>query len=420
MTNTPTPDYNITITPTMKIMLREAAEQGARAAISEIMKSGMNLDKTKQTNEERPLSERDNDMARIKQRVTLPTGEAIWCTGESIGDMLSNLLSRLSMNPPAAKKPAPTLRAFVDTVYRPNFINGLAATTCANYETYLAQYILPFMGDMRMDEITVGTMQAFYDWMALGRERTLNCKSIDRVGGLAGRIFAVAKAQRLIGDTPYQKILLRNKGRKAGHHKSLPDEEVDRIKRAIPTLEDERQRLYMGLLVYTGMRREEILGVRWETINLQAGYGEIEKVVVYPANRVATVKDNPKTETSERIFIIPRPLREILEPCKRESGFVIHGRTPEEPAAHKTMQRTYTRAFRLLGINGRFDNHDWRATYAIQLKDAGLTSAQGADVMGHADTRMFDTVYAPARKQSILKHKDAVEKINAAYVCDTQ
>ena len=141
LTNTPTPDYNITITPTMKIMLREAAEQGARAAISEIMKSGMNLDKTKQTNEERPLSERDNDMARIKQCVTLPTGEAIWCTGESIGDMLSNLLSRLSMNPPAAKKPAPTLRAFVDTVYRPNFIKGLAATTCANYETYLAQYI---------------------------------------------------------------------------------------------------------------------------------------------------------------------------------------------------------------------------------------------------------------------------------------
>lgn len=393
------------------------AMQAAFDAVT--MLYGMNLDnKTEQTNKIMPLSEGEYDMARLKQHIMLPSREAIWCTGNTVHDLIANLLSNLTVDLQAHKKQVPTLKVFIDTVYRPVYIDGLAATTCANYEVYLSQYIIPFLGDKPLDEITVDLIQQFYDWLALGRKHALNYKSIDRIGGLTSRIFAVAKAKGLIEDTPFQKILLRNKGKKAGHHKPLPDEEVDRIKRAIPFLSNERQRLYMGLLAYTGMRREEILGARWETINLKEGYGKIEKVVVYPKNRVAVVKDNPKTESSQRIFIIPKPLQDILAPCQLSEGFIIHGRTPEDPASHPTMKRTYEGAFKALGINGAFDNHDWRATYAVQLKDAGLTSAQGADLMGHADTRMFDTVYAPAREQGILKHKNTLEALNAAYVRD--
>ena len=56
-----------------------------------------------------------------------------------------------------------------------------------------------------------------------------------------------------------------------------------------------------------------------------------------------------------------------------------------------------------------YDNHDWRATFATQLKESGLSSAQVADLLGHADTRMVETVYATARKEGILKYKNVVE-----------
>ena len=365
------------------------------------------------------MPEGETDMARIKQRVKLPSGEEIWCTGESVGSLIENLLSRLQTTSSTPSKiEAPTLQIFVDSVYRPTYIDGLADTTKANYEIYLKLYILPFMGHIPMNEIMVDTLQRFYDWMAHGRSHNLNRKTIDRVGGLLSRIFKVAQAKRLIEDTPFQRILLRNNGVEAGHHKPLPDEEVTRIKKAIPSMQDERQRLYMGLLAYTGLRREEIMGLRWECVNLQAGYGEVQKVVVYPGNKVAVVKDSPKTKASERIFIIPAPLKEILEPCQMERGFVIHGRNPEEPASHPTMRRNYQAAFRHLGIDG-YDNHDWRTTFGTQMKETGLTSAQVADLLGHADTRMVETVYAPARKEGILKYKDTIETMNKAYSCDT-
>ena len=320
-------------------------------------------------------------------------------------------------------KQAPTLLEFVDTVYRPVFINGLADTTKANYEIFLALYILPFMGDKPMNEIKVDEIQRFYDWMATagshGHRKNLNRATIQRVGGLASRIFRVAVEKEIIRSNPFKTTLLSNRGEPATHHKPLSDSEVDRIKRAIPTIEDERQRLYMGLLAYTGMRREEIMGLCWECIDLEQGFGKVKRVVVYPKNSVPIVKETPKTEASERVFIIPQPLKELLEPCAKQSGFVIHGRKPEEPASMSTMKRNYVEAFRAMGIQGRYNNHDWRTTFGAQLKDAGLTSAQGADLMGHADTRMFETVYARARDEGILKHRETIEKLNQPYACGT-
>ena len=57
---------------------------------------------------------------------------------------------------------------------------------------------------------------------------------------------------------------------------------VDRVKKAIPDLADPRERLYMGLLAYIGMRVEEIVGLRWENVFLDKHYGEVRRVVIYP------------------------------------------------------------------------------------------------------------------------------------------
>lgn len=44
-----------------------------------------------------------------------------------------------------------------------------------------------------------------------------------------------------------------------------------------------------------------------------------------------------------------------------------------------------------------------------------MSSKMAADLLGHADARMIETVYAPARKAGILKNRDIVEKMNEAY-----
>ena len=321
-----------------------------------------------------------------------------------------------------SKKEVPTLKEYVDATYRKSFIDGLAATTKSNYERYLQLYILKFMGDLPMDQITLATIQQFYDWLACGKshgfQKDINEKSISRIGGLLSRILTIAAEMKLIEESPFKAKLLRNNGKPASHHKALPDQEVDRVKQAIPSLPTEQQRLYMGFLVYTGLRREEILGLGWEHVNLQEGCGNVKRVVVYPDNNHPVVKNNPKTEYSERPFIIPKPLLDILLSVEDKTGFIIHGEDNKKPMAMSSFGKLYRKAFSSLGITS-FNNHDWRATYGTQLKEAGMTSAQVADLMGHADTRMVETVYARRRYEGVMKHKNTVEQLNQEYACGT-
>lgn len=323
---------------------------------------------------------------------------------------------------PKAKKEVPTLKEYVDTTYRKSFIDGLAVTTRSNYERYLQLYILRFMGDLPMDQITLATIQQFYDWLACGKshgfQSDINEKSIDRIGGLLKRILTIATEMKIIQESPFKAKLLRNNGKPASHHKPLPDQEVDRVKQAIPLLPTEQQRLYMGFLAYTGLRREEILGLGWEHINLQEGYGNVKRVVVYPDNNQPVIKDNPKTEYSERPFIIPKPLLDILLSVEDKTGFIVHGEDNQKPMAMSSFGKLYRKAFSALGITD-FNNHDWRTTFGTQMKESGLTSAQVADLMGHADTRMVETVYARRRQEGVMKHKNTVEQLNRDYARGT-
>lgn len=59
-----------------------------------------------------------------------------------------------------------------------------------------------------------------------------------------------------------------------------------------------------------------------------------------------------------------------------------------------------------------YNNHDWRATFGTQLKEANLSSAQVADLLGHADTRMVETVYAVTRHQGVMKHQNLLNALN--------
>ena len=64
-------------------------------------------------------------------------------------------------------------------------------------------------------------------------------------------------------------------------------------------------------------------------------------------------------------------------------------------------------------VYGKFNNHDWRSTFGTQLKERGMSSALVADLLGHADTRMVETTYARARHEGIMKQRSEVEKLSA-------
>ena len=184
---------------------------------------------------------------RLRERVQIgvdSAGKAVykWATGYTTTELQIDIAKILVeagvlngvMPSVEEKNKCPTLRDFILNEYQPTFIANLEQTTQSNYELYIKLNILPFMGDMRLNEINVSTIQRFYDWMANaeshGRKKNLNRNSILRVSGLLGRIFKVALEMGLISESPMKKTLLRINAEEGGHHTALPDCEVARIK----------------------------------------------------------------------------------------------------------------------------------------------------------------------------------------------
>ena len=388
---------------------RNQVEEIATKVVKEIISSMLNLD-----NKIGQGGKGENMPSNYRETYYYPDNEGnvipIRINGLSKKDTDSKFMEFLRR-----KNTGPKLKDFVNNTYRENFMRKLSPTTKASYNNYLDRYILPNLGNKHLGEITVIDVQKLYDWMASagkhGCRNDLNSDTIKRVSGLLNRLYRIAIDLNLVTENPIKKTLLSNEGAKSSHHKALPDSEVARIKKEINFLENDMQRLYMGLLVYTGMRREEIAGIGWEHIHMEDRYGEIKRVVIYPNGKHAVIRDKTKTKYSTREFIISEPLAEILKPFVKKTGFIIHGRDESKPVPLSTLKRIYLNAFKILNING-YDNHDWRATFGTQLKDAGISSAQVADLMGHADTRMVETTYAPTRHESIMKHKNTLNKIN--------
>ena len=84
--------------------------------------------------------------------------------------------------------------------------------------------------------------------------------------------------------------------------------------------------------------------------------------------------------------------------------------------SYSTQKRTFHQAIECLGFKGVCTSYDFRTTYATELCEAGLTSKQVADKMGHKDTRMVDRMYARTRHESVMVNAEVLDKLNESMI----
>ena len=170
----------------------------------------------------------------------------------------------------------------------------------------------------------------------------------------------------------------------------------------------------MALLAYTGMRPEEIRGLRWENVHLEDGYCDMVRTVTYDnRSKTTIIRDCGKTVNAIRTVLLPAPVIQILQQATSKTGYVLGG---ENPMCYSTFKRTYEPAFEQLGIKGKCNLYDFRTTFGTELCEAGLTSKQVGDMMGHADSRMVETVYGRRRHEGLMKQRGVLDELNKEYV----
>ncbi len=408
----------------LQVLLEQAANKGAELALEKVYLDNRNA------GYEEPSNEEDSEMASSYRKTYTYLNESgqeckIRLCGSSSADtdLQFQQLCLAKSNRNSSIKPSPkqvmTFRDFVENDYRESHLNNLALSTQGKNNYYLSHYIYPYLGDLPLAEINVNTIIGFRSHLSNGTKngfkKDMSEKTIEDMTGFLNKIFKVAVALRRTDDNPVKRELLRKVGQPSGHHKAVDPKTLDRCKRMIPTIDDETVRLYAALLFYNGggMRPEEILGLRWEDCDLNERMAIIHRAVTYVGRSRAVDIKATKTESSTRHVVLPQVLVDILRPLQQQSGYILHGRDPESPMCGSTWQRTYRKMQEVLGIKGQYSNYDLRTTFATQTIEAGASALAVAQMMGHKDTRMVETVYARRRKEGFESRRALIEMLNS-------
>lgn len=154
-------------------------------------------------------------------------------------------------------------------------------------------------------------------------------------------------------------------------------------------------------ILYLGLRREEIAGLRWENVDFKNRVIRIKEVRLRVNGEIET--KNPKTDSSERQVYIHDYLYELLENTKNEQRkynptiknmnnmYVIAKKdgSAYSPNYLDTILDTF------LKDNGlpHFRMHDFRHTVATLSNAAGNTLYDTSKLLGHSSTRTTGDIY---------------------------
>ena len=203
---------------------------------------------------------------------------------------------------------------------------------------------------------------------------------------------------------------------------------TERERKVVDSLElSPKANCLLHLLLYTGMRRQEIIPLTRFDINFRSKKISINKAVRFEGEN-AVLKDT-KSNSGEREIYLLDPLIPVLkEYISSLEGPLLFPGTNGGYMKKSQYRRLFERIKIALNTslggkhhyeNGRpvFDvdrctglgSHTFRHEYATMLYYSGIDIMEAVEIMGHANSQMILDTYAELRK----KEKDSRDKLNA-------
>ena len=294
-----------------------------------------------------------------------------------------------------------TLRQYAENVYLPLKQVSCAKRTVQSYEWTFNKIIFssPIV-DMKMQEITPAQLTALIaKYQAAGNAHA----SVVRLYSILHNFFTNAYLDETIYRNPMDRVE-RPKPRKDeiknDEVETYTPEETQHILECMKA-EPLRWRVFVALLIETGIRRGECCALRWENIDLKENTIQICGSLSYTAQS-GVFLDTPKNAKVRTVYItdsmsalLKRFKREqkILSPwvfCNEKTGKVMN---PQTPTRHlKEIAQRY-------GFE-HFHPHKLRHTFASIAITNGADVVSVSEILGHADTSITLRIYSHATEES--------------------
>ena len=291
----------------------------------------------------------------------------------------------------------------------------MSQTWAEREESILRVHLLPMLGMAKLKDLKAYHLQDIINQMAQSGKSTSTMKKVKQT---AARIMETALERDLIMRNVFSKVKVPSVEPK--ERRALSEDEKALL---TATWEKHRMGLPAMIMMYCGLRRGEVLALRWNDIDIGNKVLHVNKSVELFQNQPRIKK--PKSKAGLRDVPIPNILIDILNSAPHTYPLVC----PDAKGCLMT-DMAYRRAWNSYrsflnseagGHPGRnhverkqvLDNitaHMLRHTYASTLYDAGVDIKSAQIFLGHANIELTLEVYTHL---SQFKKDEAISSLNA-------
>ena len=265
------------------------------------------------------------------------------------------------------------------------------------YRGYIENHIKPHMGDIPLAKLTTLDLQKFYkDLLNAGRvERTeakqqpkgLSAKTVRNINQVISSVMDFAKEQRLILTNPTDGCALPKPA-----HKEMKTLSADQLAAFLREAKESDVFELYYIELATGLRRGELLGLKWSDIDFNQGVLHIRRQIARIDGEV--VEAPLKTENSYRTIPIGADAVGILiaQRNKTNSEYVFSSPTGG-PISPDSVLHMLHRVLKRAGLP-EVHFHDLRHTFATLALQNGVDIKTVSGMLGHYSAGFTLDTYA--------------------------
>jgi len=316
---------------------------------------------------------------------------------------------------------APPTRYTVEEILY-QWLEGYCRTNCQQrtqdgYESVARRHLVPTLGHVPLKDLQPRTIQSCYGAMC----ETLSNRTVLHVHRVLSQALKWAVRQGYLGRNPAD--LVDPPSPRSRTMCTLSAFEVGIL------LEDAQDNYYYPVIytaVSTGLRRNELLGLRWRDIDLDFLSISVSQTLYKGRGRVEFKE--PKTKYSRRRVAMTPKLALFLREYKaeRESLSLHLGKLlslddlvftneKSKPIDPSTLTHNFGRIVKHAGLSARF--HDLRHTYASLMLAAGVHPKIVSEALGHSTVAITLDIYShvtPGLQEAAAKQLDSVLPVGGA------
>lgn len=268
----------------------------------------------------------------------------------------------------------------------------VAPNTYEQRLAYVKNHIVPHIGKIKLTEFSPNHIQKFYTEL---REK-YGAGHVQNIGNLLSKAFRQAERWNIIQRNPIPLVKKPSVSRK-------------NAKMKVWTIGQQKQfldyamtgpKMYYALFLLgltSGMRKGELLGLKWSDVDRKQGIVSVKRTIVY-SNRSLYLKDMPKTEGSIRTIQVPEQTIKILRQLKisqKENSLDLVFPSPKTNGIlyPNSLDKQFLKTVKESGVP-RISFHGLRHTFATTLLGSNVNAKVVQEMLGHATIKTTMDTYS--------------------------